>query len=347
VLCQSHLKEIYQGNPAVNDILPVDKQTYLESPDYRRVINQKMKAARFDLAINSVYSREPVTDELTLASGAALCIAFTGNHCNISPKKEALYNWGYTHLLPSVDKDLPELLRHQELLARLGFPSESIRPQIHLQEADRLWANDFFHQAAIDPARTIALFAGVQHSVRHYLGYGEALKQLVGEYGLSVIALGAEADREINDFNLNVLDVRTINLSGSTSLMQSAALMERCRLAVGAETGLAHMACAVGTPNVILLGGGHFGRFMPYSPLTSIVCLPLECYGCNWSCRFAQPHCIRDVSPALMERAIREALDGPSEQCRVYQQEPSETPPIWKNPGHWLQPWKSGMVSIT
>ena len=64
--------------------------------------------------------------------------------------------------------------------------------------------------------------------------------------------------------------------------MQSAALIKRCRLVIGAETGLAHLACAVGTPNVILLGGGHFGRFMPYAATTTVVCLPLECYGCNW-----------------------------------------------------------------
>lgn len=339
VLCQPHLEAIYQRNPAVDATLLVDKATYLKSADYRRAINRQMKAARFDLALNSVFSREPITDELTLASGATLRIAFTGNHSNISPKKEALYNWGYTHLLASGDQDLPELLRHQEFLTRLGFPPQSIRPQIHLQEQDHLWASDLFEQVAVDPARTIALFAGVQHSVRRYLGYGEALKRIVNDYGLNVIALGAEADREINDLNLRPLSNRTINLSGATSLTQSAALLRRCMLAVGGETGLAHMACAVGTPNVILLGGGHFGRFMPYSSLTSIVSLPLECYGCNWSCRYDKPHCVQNVAPELLERAILEAMEGRSSRCRVYLQGQDTLEPRWVDPSHWFRPW--------
>lgn len=345
VLCQPHLESVYQSNPAVDATILVDKVAYLGRADYRKTINRKMKAARFDLALNTVFSREPITDELTLASGATLRVAFTGNHCNISPKKEALYNWGYTHLLPSGDRDLPELMRHQELLARIGIPSRSIRPQIHLQEQDYLWADGFFEQTAFDPAHTIAIFAGAQHSIRHYLSYGEALKRTVDEHGMNVIALGAEADREINDLNLSVLGIRTINLSGATSLAQSAALLKRCRLAVGGETGLAHMACAVGTPNVILLGGGHFGRFMPYSSLTSIVCLPLECYGCNWSCRYDRPHCVRDVTPELLERAIREAIEGPSNRCRVYLQGQSTLTPRWADPSHWFRPWGCAIES--
>lgn len=57
-------------------------------------------------------------------------------------------------------------------------------------------------------------------------------------------------------------------MSGQTTLRQIAALLSRCRLAVGSDTGLAHMACALKVPNVILVGGGHFGRFLPYSALT-------------------------------------------------------------------------------
>ena len=80
------------------------------------------------------------------------------------------------------------------------------------------------------------------------------------------------------------------------------------------------MACAVGTPNVILLGGGHFGRFMPYSPLTSIVCLPLECYNCNWKCRYDRVHCIKDINPEVIAEAVRQTLEKKSEKPRVFVQ---------------------------
>jgi len=34
--------------------------------------------------------------------------------------------------------------------------------------------------------------------------------------------------------------------------------VKRCALAVGAETGTAHIAAAVGTPHVVVIGGGSF-----------------------------------------------------------------------------------------
>ena len=38
-------------------------------------------------------------------------------------------------------------------------------------------------------------------------------------------------------------------------------IIKKSCMAIGAETGLAHIACAFNVPNVVLLGGGHYGRF--------------------------------------------------------------------------------------
>lgn len=97
-------------------------------------------------------------------------------------------------------------------------------------------------------------------------------------------------------------------------------MLKRCILAVGAETGTAHISCAVGIKNVILLGGGHFGRFMPYSPLTSIVCLPLECYGCNWRCKYQTEYCIKGVNPEVVTKAVQQTLMNRSKKPRVFVQ---------------------------
>jgi glycosyltransferase involved in cell wall biosynthesis/Tfp pilus assembly protein PilF/SAM-dependent methyltransferase len=90
-----------------------------------------------------------------------------------------------------------------------------------------------------------------------------------------------------------------------------------------------------------LLGGGHFGRFMPYSPLTSSVALPLDCFDCNWRCKHKRAHCIKDVSPGLLTEAIRQTLDQGSPRPRVFiQLEKSwnfgKSLPAWQHPGHLL-----------
>jgi ADP-heptose:LPS heptosyltransferase len=43
-------------------------------------------------------------------------------------------------------------------------------------------------------------------------------------------------------------------LAGRTSLGQAAAMLQRCQLAIGADTGLIHYSFALGTPLVCLLG---------------------------------------------------------------------------------------------
>lgn len=125
---------------------------------------------------------------------------------------------------------------------------------------------------------------------------------------------------------------RTLNLCGRTTLLETAALLRRCRLYVGAESGGAHMACAVGVPNVVVLGGGHFGRFMPYSRLTTVVSLPLDCFGCNWRCQYANAHCITSLLPEVLAKAIAAALKRPKERPAIFAQMDSRAIPGCRMP---------------
>ncbi len=124
-------------------------------------------------------------------------------------------------------------------------------------------------------------------------------------------------------------------MSGKTTLRQSAAILRRCRIAVGAETGLGHLACAVGVPNVIVIGGGHAGRFMPYSSTTSLATLPLECFDCDWNCKYQRAHCVMDVAPEVVEFAVRETLRKKADKPRLFIHPQSrytqgENMPAWK-----------------
>ena len=94
-------------------------------------------------------------------------------------------------------------------------------------------------------------------------------------------------------------------------------------VAIGAETGLAHAACAVRTQNVVVLGGGHFGRFMPYSNLTSAVILPLSCYGCNWWCKYKKSYCVDEIDTRVIEEAIRHTISKKNSKPILFIQDKS------------------------
>ena len=321
VLCQEHIAELYEASPLVDAIISFDKQYAYKDEAYRSDIIKKLHAVKPDSVLNTVYSREPLTDLFALGSGALERVAFNGNLCNISEEMREKHNQFYTRLLPDNLENKSELQIHQSFLKGVGIDSPSLQPIMWLASEDEAFADDFFASQSLQRQKTIALFAGAQNEVRRYRQYGVALAQICKDNDFSVIALGGKADYTINQESLDAIgNRRTSNLCGKTTLRQTAALLKRCRLAVGAETGLAHVACAVETPNVILLGGGHFGRFMPYSPLTSVVCLPLDCYACDWQCSYPRAHCIRDVSPAVITAAIKQTLQQSSTTPRVFVQ---------------------------
>lgn len=317
VVCQEVAAELYEGCPFVNEIVGVNKQRAYQDEAYRNDIVRELNGLNPDLALNSVYSREPITDLLAIAPKAMERIAFSGNLCNISRKIRDGHDPLYSKLLTSDKQHKLEIERHRDFLAGIGIESVDLSPLVWTTDEDEAFADELFRKKGLIPEKTIALFAGVQDTVRSYNRYGFALARVFGDSEFAVVGLGSKDDFMANEENLATSEMTAINLSGKTSLRQTAALLKRCRLAVGAETGLAHMACAVGTPNVILLGGGHFGRFMPYSSLTTVVCLPLGCYGCDWKCKYRRVYCVRNVRDDVFAMGIREALSRMDENPRV------------------------------
>lgn len=83
---------------------------------------------------------------------------------------------------------------------------------------------------------------------------------VAGQLGMNVVEIGL-SPRAIQEDG-----PRRRNLCGQLSVMETAEVIRRARMFVGIDSGPAHLANAVGTPGVVLLG--HFRdheRYMPYS----------------------------------------------------------------------------------
>jgi len=57
-----------------------------------------------------------------------------------------------------------------------------------------------------------------------------------------------------------------VDLMGKTSLPQLLDVINHAALVVSNDTGPAHLSIALGTPTLVIVGGGHFGCFVPYPP---------------------------------------------------------------------------------
>jgi lipopolysaccharide heptosyltransferase I len=91
------------------------------------------------------------------------------------------------------------------------------------------------------------------------------------DFGLPIIAIGTESEKAIVEAIKNLTDVPIINFAGQTSLSELITLLEGARLVVSNDTGPGHIAAALGTPLVMIIGRSNPARIGPYGRSECIV----------------------------------------------------------------------------
>lgn len=119
---------------------------------------------------------------------------------------------------------------------------------------------------------------------------------------------------------------RSVNLAGEPpSIPLSLALVAASAGYVGRDSGVMHMASAVGRPVFAVFGGGHWGRFLPSAGPAVVVTQAISCRMCDFACPHERPHCIQDVTMPFMINAWRRFL-SPGEGVEIFEQ--AETPEL-------------------
>ena len=102
---------------------------------------------------------------------------------------------------------------------------------------------------------------------------------------------------------------RRLDLCGKTSLREAAGIIARSRGFVGIDTGLTHIAAAVGAPTVVLFGATSEIKNRPLGPRVRVLTRDLPCRPCqmtprwdscvNWRCMDFDPARVADEARAL------------------------------------------------
>ena len=79
-------------------------------------------------------------------------------------------------------------------------------------------------------------------------------------------------------------------------------LISQASVVITAESSAAHIATALDKPTLILIGGGHYGWFAPWSRSARQVWLTnkMACFDCNWLCPYSEPFCITGIDPVMV-----------------------------------------------
>ncbi|MCX6177923.1 MAG: glycosyltransferase family 9 protein, partial [Chlorobiales bacterium] len=170
--------------------------------------------------------------------------------------------------------------------------------------------------------KTLAVCFGAQHFTKRYppQRYAAILSLLLAEVPLQVLLLGGKEDAmhasEIVNTLPDVYRSKVVNVAGSCTLMQTAALLQQCDAVLSNDTGLMHMASAFRKKLFVLFGSSSsaFG-FLPYhTPFELFEVTGLSCRPCSHIGRDHCPkghfRCMNDLSEALIVRKIIDYLKG-------------------------------------
>lgn len=134
------------------------------------------------------------------------------------------------------------------------------------------------------------------------------------------LLVGSATEQGLADVVARQMRGKVINLVGRTSLGELQDRVRGAAMVLGNDSALGHLAASLGTPAVVVVGGGHHGRCYPYPSEASVAaCTPtvvakhMECFHCDWICRYrvspgAPFPCIEQVDVASVCKAVSTLL---------------------------------------
>ncbi|MDP2728748.1 MAG: glycosyltransferase family 9 protein [Dehalococcoidia bacterium] len=150
-------------------------------------------------------------------------------------------------------------------------------------------------------------------------GFAQVADALVERYKARVVVVGGPGEEALVRAVAHAASHSPYVLMGAT-LGQMAALQRLATLAVGLDSGIMHLAVAVGTPSVHLYGPVDKATFGPWGPGERhlVVTSDLPCIPCNRldyrPRELARHTCVRGISPSNVLQAVERLIETPIQE---------------------------------
>jgi ADP-heptose:LPS heptosyltransferase len=319
---------ILVGNPAWKDlakdlqvfeeIIPVDRMKLMLNWKYRYQVFSALSLRIFDVVLYPSYDQEfgsgcllvrllNARQKVGIKSGTAIDISFW--------IKKAEQWFSVLHQ-PKVSNP-HELIKNAAFIKELGnIAFEAALPTISMNEKIELL--DFKQDNKWNEAYYV-VFPGSRIGLRQWSTekFASVCDEIYIQKGLTGIIVGTKKEELLAENLISQSKAQLISLTGKTNIKQLVQLIAGARFLIGNESAGVHIAVAVQTPSYCILGGGHFGRFMPYPTFlnTDKTFLPtpiyniMPCFHCDWNCKYAVQRnksvkCINDIPVEQVLKAL-------------------------------------------
>ena len=192
-----------------------------------------------------------------------------------------------------------ETTRNLDVLRHAGIPASVQTATFSVTNEDKRWASDFLAEHQIDRQNLlIAIHPGSPIPLKRWLPerYADLAGWLIAQKRAQVLFVGVEDEIPIITKIQRLMQGKSINIAGKTTLMQLASILHTCNVFIGNDSGPMHLAAAVGTPTIGLYGPGEPTRFAPMGVKCQTIRRKLDCPPCSGTtCRFGKHGCMSEI----------------------------------------------------
>jgi len=142
--------------------------------------------------------------------------------------------------------------------------------------------------------------------------FSALIKKLKQDRNWEIVLFGGPDEVEhARQLEHSLCSIRVINLVGKTNLKELAALIKHCRVMVGCDTGVMHIASAVGTPSVLIFSN-YTDPYItaPFNPSANIIIKAKPCpfHKGVIGCVKEFPSCLNTITVEEVYRGIIDLL---------------------------------------
>ena len=216
-----------------------------------------------------------------------------------------------THRLKNPKNKPPMVAFYSALSGESGLADD--RPELHMEAAQ---VEATLHELGLSRGSYVVFAPGAEFGpakrwpARHF-------SELAAQLDRAVVLLGSGKEAALCDeiaAPVNAVQAgKCLNLAGKTSLPQALALIAASRSTVSNDSGLMHVAAALGVPQVAIFGSSSPLHTPPLNDKAQVLWLkndpvyqpPLDCAPCfARECPLGHTRCLNDISAAQVLQAL-------------------------------------------
>lgn len=306
IVARPYVADIYRGQEICDELISYDPTGPHAGLNGRERLAKELRSQKFDTAL----LLQNAFDGAWLAWRAGI------------PERIGYARDGRSLLLTNrirVPKrgEIPphEQFYYLELLRRAGWidslPSEH-RVQLHVGEGQRQHAEGTLVAAGAGRnASRMAIGAGASYGSAKCWPperFADFVNRFRRHTDSDVILFGTAAEQQVADIIAAGITGPAISLVGKTAIADLPALLSRCQLFVGNDSGAMHVAAAVGLPVVVIFGPTDPFGTAPITPQCTVVQEKPYCSPCFLRRCPIDHRCMTSVRPEAVEAAARSWL---------------------------------------